>query len=258
MREYISARHSKIINTVNERGTVSVQDLCQMFDVSPLTIRRDLAYLESINLISRYHGGACSLNLSPITSFGDTFYNKINQQAEEKKRIGKKAAEFVMDNDIVFMNSGTTVLQFLNALNSKLKLTIVTNNAAVTQHPLGENISILMLGGEFHSQLCSYSGELTIQNINDIYSSVAILGVNALDFERGIMTSYYQECGVNNAMINHCRGKVIILADHTKIGKLSHFVSSPLSQINIVITDNACPTAYISELESRGIQVVTV
>lgn len=256
MRDYMALRHNKIIEMVNERGTVTVQDLCQVFDVSPLTIRRDLAHLESMHLVSRHHGGASRVGPNPITSFGDTFQNKIEQQAGEKMRIGKRAAEFVSDEDIVFMNSGTTVLQFLSALNAGRKLTIVTNNAASTQYPLGENISLMMLGGEFHSQLCSVSGELTVQNLNDIYSSVTVLGVNALDFERGLMTSYYQECGVNNAMINHSRGKVIILADHTKIGKLSHFVSSPLSKVDIVITDDACPPAYVSELENRGIQVV--
>ena len=228
-----------------------------MFDVSPLTIRRDLAHLESINLISRYHGGASRLSSQTLTSFGDSFQNKIDQQAAEKKRIGRKAAEFISDRDIIFMNSGTTVLQFLSALTAR-RITVVTNNAAATQCDLDENISLLMLGGEFHSQLCSFSGELTIQNIDEIYSSVTILGVNALDFDRGIMTNYFQECGVNNAMISHCRGKVIILADHTKIGKLSHFVSSPLSKIDIVITDNACPPAYVNELESRGIQVEVV
>lgn len=256
MKLKINSRHKKILDVVNEQGRISNEELCEMFDVSPVTIRRDLIDMEAKKLITRYHGGAKRMN-TPVTSFGDSFQSKIAQQADEKMRIGLKATEYVNNRDIVFMNSGTTVLKFLTALSGK-KLTVITNNAAAAQCDLDEGISLMMLGGDFHRQLCSFSGEMTIRNIDDIYSSVTFLGANAIDFDRGIMSNCYQECGVNNAMINHSRGKVIILADHTKIGKLSHFVSSPLSKIDIIITDSSCPASYVSELEARGVKVEIV
>ena len=112
-------RESKIIEYVNEHGSATVTELSNYTKVSEITIRRDLERLESRKAVIRYHGGA-KKNTSlegkdPIMEFKA----KEAKMCDEKKRIGKKAAELIKDGDIVFMNSGTTVLTFLECLEKK-------------------------------------------------------------------------------------------------------------------------------------------
>ena len=101
-------------------------------------------------------------------------------------------------------------------------------------------------------------GEITVNTIGGIYSNCTILGVKALDPERGMTTWNYQECGVNAAMIGHTRGKVILLADHSKIGKVSNYVSSSLDKIDLIITDSGCDPEAIAAFQEKGVEVIVV
>ena len=91
-----------------------------------------------------------------------------------------------------------------------------------------------------------------------IYSTCTVLGVNALDLENGMTTSVYQQSMINKSMINHTKGKVILLADSTKMGRISNFVSASLSSIQIIVTDDKCPPAYVEGFREKGIEVFIV
>ena len=155
------------------------------------------------------------------------------------------------------MNSGSTVLFFLEAIKDK-HVTVVTNNAMVPFCEKQVCVELLSLGGNYMERAKSFVGEITVNTINGIYSNCAVLGVNALDPERGMTTWNYQECGVNDAMINHTRGKVILLADHTKIGKVTNYVSSSLDKIDLIITDDGCDPKYVSVFKEKGVDVIVV
>jgi DeoR family fructose operon transcriptional repressor len=257
MRDTMHSRHIKLINYLQEHRDAKVQDLSDLLKVSPLTIRRDLEQLKSKEMLERYHGGVRKVNLSNGLAAKSGFFFKETVMVEEKQRIGEKAAEFVHNDDMIYMNGGTTVLYFMSSLKGK-KVTIVTNNAAALHCKRDEDVTLLMLGGEYQERSESFVGEITVNTINNIYSSCAILGVNALSLDRGMTTSIYQECSINDAMISHCNGKVIVLADHTKMGKIANFVSASLSKIDIVITDDQCPDVYIKGLKENGIEVIMV
>ena len=250
-------RESKIIEYVNEHGSATVTELSNYTKVSEITIRRDLERLESRKAVIRYHGGA-KKNTSlegkdPIMEFKA----KEAKMCDEKKRIGKKAAELIKDGDIVFMNSGTTVLTFLECLEKK-NVTVATNNTAALDCQLSSGIDILMLGGNYSCRTRSVEGDFTCNQIMGIYSTCTVLGVNALDLENGMTTSVYQQSMINKSMINHTKCKVILLADSTKMGRISNFVSASLSSIQIIVTDDKCPPAYVEGFREKGIEVFIV
>lgn len=250
-------RENMIIDYINNHGSASVAELSSYVQMSEITVRRDLERLEEKKAIIRYHGGARKIanaeGDSPIAEFGE----KEVEMRDEKMRIGRKACEFVQDDDIVFMNSGTTVLNFLKGLNKK-NVTVVTNNTAALECELNPEIDILILGGTYYNRTRSVGGEFTCNQIMGIYSTCTVLGVNALDLENGMTTNVYQESTINKSMINHTKGKVILLADSSKMGKLSNYVSAPLSNIHIIITDSQCPESYIQGFRERGIEVFIV
>lgn len=253
----VRQREKKIIEYIAEHGTGTVSELSNAFCVSEITIRRDLSRLAEEKVLKRYHGGA-KLHIPTNAELKCAeFQQKSTLMLDEKRRIGNCACSFIKDNDIVFMNSGTTVLQFLTQLE-KQGVTIVTSNAAAFDCPINPGVEILALGGNYDSRTRSMCGEFTINNIMGIYSTCTILGANGLDVKEGMTTSVYQECTINNAMINHTKGKVILLADSTKIGKISSYVSSPLSKIDVIITDINCPETYIDGFHQQNVEVIVV
>lgn len=260
MRASIRIRRKKIEEYINEFQAVSIQELSDMLGVSLPTIRRDLIALEDEKIIERFHGGVRkkrTANYIHGSLEENEYIFRLEKKKEEKKRIAQKAIEFIRDNDIVFMNSGTTVLNIFSSLDCK-NITVVTNNVAAIKFEALENIDLILLGGVYNKRLQSLLGELTTNSIKSIFSNCTILGVNGLDIERGMTTSVYQECSINDAMIQQCNGKVILLADSSKIGFVANFVSAPLSKIDILITDDGCPPQYLQRLRDKGIEVYVV
>ena len=259
MRTVNNSRRLQIANYVKQKGEASVQELSEYFAVSPLTVRRDLTALEEQKLLLRYHGGAKALVQSDTANDNGNYEFDLTSvpRVEEKKRIGEKACEFLKNDDIIFMNSGSTVLFFQEAIRDK-HVTVVTNNARAPFCSKQPGVEILSLGGNYMERSKSYVGEITVNTIGGIYSNCTILGVKALDPERGLTTWNSQECGVNAAMIGHTRGKVILLADHSKIGKVSNYVSSSLDKIDLIITDSGCDPEAIAAFQEKGVEVIVV
>ena len=253
----VRQREKAILGYLDVNRKASVSELSEALSVSEVTIRRDLIRMDEEKKITRFHGGARLFEMKPGESANTEFLQKCASMAEEKRRIGLYACRFIHDGDIIFMNSGTTVIQFFQQLD-KSDITVVTNNAAALACRHRPGIELLMLGGIYNERTRSVGGEITTNCLNGFYSSCTILGVNALDTVEGMTTSVYQESTINNAMISHTRGKVIVLADSSKMGKISRYVSSPLSMIDVIITDSGCPQEFITNFKHQNIEVVVV
>jgi DeoR family transcriptional regulator, fructose operon transcriptional repressor len=250
----VYARQMRILDILRERGTARVEDLGKALEVSQVTVRRDLDLLSQKGFLVRKHGGATLPPQSEILP-ERRLVEKGILNIDEKKRIAERAIQLVADEEILFMNSGSTVLFFFRALQHR-KVKVITNNAATIGAERDPQIELMILGGEYREQSQSLVGEFALSTIRDIYSSNTFLGTNALSLERGLTTSVYQECSINQAMIQNTHGKVIVLADYSKMGRVANFVSSPLSSVNVVVTDDRCPEDFRKQLEDRGIEVI--
>lgn len=247
-------RRLKILESVRSRGMATVEELSSSLGVSPITIRRDLDHLCGEGSLIRRHGGAV-----PVETESSVPEKNLSEKdilnIEAKNRIAAAAVALLEDDEIIFMNSGSTTLCFLRALAGR-RVKIITNNVAALGVPASPGLELMILGGEYRQQSQSLVGEFALSAIRDIWADHTFLGTNGLSLERGLTTSVYQECSVNQAMIDHTHGKVVILADSSKMGKVANFVSSPLSNVDIVVTDSECPDSFQRELQARGIQVI--
>ncbi|MDH7483734.1 MAG: DeoR/GlpR family DNA-binding transcription regulator, partial [Spirochaetales bacterium] len=163
-------RREKILEIVNARGRASVQELAAALDTSEITIRRDLAELSSAGLIQRSHGGAVSNRSGEMPEPTERFFNEKDVlNIEEKKRIAARAAQLIQDGQTVFMNSGTTTLCFLRALQGR-RIRVITNNAAAIGLDPGPGVELVILGGEYREQSRSLVGEFTLQAISNVYA----------------------------------------------------------------------------------------
>ena len=250
-------RHLSILDRLSENERVRVDELAQELKVSTVTVRRDLDYLNEHGFLIRTHGGATRLHPRQVMQQESRFVEKGGVNVAEKERIGVRAASAVSENDIIFLNSGSTAMTFLRALRD-IHVRVITNSAAAIDHQIDPLVELLVLGGEYREQSRSFVGEFALNTLRNIYSNHTVLGTNGFSLDHGLTTTVFQECTINQAMIENTHGNVIVLADHSKIGHVSNFVSAPAEAVDVLVTDSGCPDDFIAAAQERGIEVIIV
>ncbi|MBN2628205.1 MAG: DeoR/GlpR transcriptional regulator [Spirochaetales bacterium] len=251
-RRVSAIRQDRIVDILSQDGKVDVNELSEEFDVSPITIRRDLDVLDQQGKIERVHGGAKAKN-------GETREHRLTEKGHlnvlEKRAIAKKAVELIRDGDTVFLNSGSTTLEVVRQLSGK-NVRIITNNAAVLQVKKDPLVEVYLVGGEFREASQSLVGDMAIYTLREIYSNCTILSTNSIHALKGLTCSVQQETGVNRMMVDHCHGQVIVLADSSKLGMVANFPTMPLDKVDVLITDEKSEREEIDAFRNEGLEVL--
>ncbi len=253
-RSIIQDRQHRLLDYIRSSNTLSVTEASRLLSVSQITIRRDFKLLEEKNLITRFHGGASFNN-----SFSDHeifLEEKKSLNEHIKDCIGKHAASIIAEGSTVFLNSGTTTLAVLKHLNGR-RVRVITNNALAAASVWSDSIELILTGGECRNSSKSLVGSFATDVISKVYSNYCILGANGVS-EIGTTTSVYPETQINEAMVSRCDGKVIIVADGSKIGKSHNFFSVPSGKIDILVTDSSADPEELKKTAAKGIEVITV
>lgn len=250
--QVISQRRQRLLDQLEQRGTMRVSDLAEILSCSELTIRRDFDEFAAQGLIERFHGGARIVDqLKRETPFDDKPY----LCAAEKDAIGAAAAEFVKDDDTVLLNGGTTTLAVLHHLKGR-RIRVITNNAAATSEIGDSGIELIVIGGEYRPKSRSLFGDLALVTLSQIHASICILGTNGVSARTGLTTSVYSEAAINRLMADHCTGNVIAVADGSKVGVTSNFASNPLSKINVLITNSSASQDELAAIRAAGVRTI--
>ena len=252
-------RQQEIVRKIAAVGVVGVNELSEEFQVAEMTIRRDLDLLVEQGLIERTHGGAKAITAVETRDYyaGRLWKDKKLLRREQKHRIGSYAAGIVESGDTIFVNSGSTTLAFLEALT-------VPNIKVISNHPFApvvvesERISVISTGGELRRESYTLLGEAASRVLMECYASKAFIGVDGISCAHGLTTPVQSEAWMNRIMIEHTNGPVFVLADSSKIGKASHFLTAPIDRIDKLVTDNGASEAQINELRACGVEVIVV
>ncbi len=245
-------RQQRIIDLLQKRGVVRVQDLSDMFNVSFLTIRRDLDALEQQGLLERSHGGAVLRQNMPQEPL---FSQKMQRFRAQKSQIAHLTAQMIDDGDMVLINSGSTTLEVIRELLDK-QITIITNNIAAAHLAEDCACEVIMLGGKYRSQSQSVAGDFALQSLSQVYANKAVIGVDGFSMKYGLTTPIMQEAEVTRTMIERTLGKVIVVADSKKIGVVSNFKTVSVDQIDCLVTDQGGKDFLEDgELEKSGISL---
>jgi len=242
----VDSRRSKLLEALKQNGQVKVSDLAEEFNVSPLTIRRDLQYLEDTKKLERFYGGASIIN--------DNTHSEEDDVTIYRKLIAQYAASLVEDGDTIFINTSSTALQMIKYIKDK-RVTVITNNgkAIFTEHL--PNVSVILTGGELREFKEAMVGEFATNNLERVSAKKSFLGCTGLSLESGMTTEMLNEVNINQLMFRRVTGSSYILADHTKLGKNSSFVSCSLNNIHNIITDELANPIIINEFKARGVHV---
>lgn len=247
-------RQDQILEILHQKGEVFVKNLSDQFNVSPITIRRDLDTLTEQNAVDRVHGGAV---IKRDFRQEALFDEKGHQHMAEKRRIAIAAVEQIPDNAVIFLNSGSTTLEVLKQIKNK-HVRVVTNNAASIHVERDPQVELFLVGGEYRKSSQSLVGDIATHSLSRVMSCCTILGINGINRKFGLTTTVQQEVSVNSMMVEQCNGPVIVVADSSKIGVVSNFPSISIGNISTLITDSNADPAHLREFESLGIEVITV
>ena len=247
-QQSVNQRHTEMLSLIRQRQEILVHELCQIFNVSPMTVRRDLQLLEEKGQIRRFHGGATIDQENAVSR------DRMDLSVC-RGMIAHYAASLVRDGDVILINGSTTALTMLDYLEGK-RVTVYTNNGLVVGRSYPENIQIQLFGGMLRADHI-LTGDLTLRNLMDIHADKAFLGCIGISPGGEILCGIPSELGVNETMIAHA-DKYYILADHTKMGRSSAYASFMLEKKGCIITDDFAPTEVTDRLRDGEMEVVRV
>jgi DeoR/GlpR family transcriptional regulator of sugar metabolism len=250
---FTSVRQHKILEILQSNPSVRVSYLSELFGVSEVTIRRDLDQMHEARQIQRIRGGAIRVERAAPEPPADY---RTMEKADEKRRIGKAAAAMIHDGEIVFIGSGTTALEVAKNLTGRKKLTVITNAMNVINTlAFEESITLIHTGGLLRLSEFSFIGYITEQSLRDLHPQKVILGIHAFSLKDGLMNDYLPEVTTDRAILQ-AAPEVILVADHSKFGKISVAFVAPVSAVHKVVTDSGIRPEIVAELKRMNIEVI--
>lgn len=247
----IEKRREQILKIIEYQSNVTVDELSKRLNTSAITIRRDLDFFESKNLIERYHGGA---SISKVNFTTNIFSSSLTIN---KHAIAKAAARFVEDGDTIFINTSSTALLMIEYIKAK-QVTIITNNGKAIFAKGNENLFIVLTGGELRMPKESLVGDFAMNNLNRVKATKCFLGCSGISFDGGFTTAVLQEVAINELMLKNTTGLKFVLADINKVGRTHSFLSGSISDLDYLITDITADKSEVDKLRKSGLKVLQV
>lgn len=256
-------RRRKIIEQLESEGTVKTSQLASLFSVSEVTIRRDLEILKEDGKLEKVHGGAVANEEGFKSSYhGDTitfepsFQEKSKVNKKEKARIGKEAASLIKDGSSVFIGTGTTTMQIVRNLGETQGLTVVTNSL---NHGLelssDPEVELLMTGGQVRPNTSALLGPIAKRSLDEIYVDTMFLGVNGISIDQGCTVPTLREADMARR-VTKMANEVIVVADFSKFGKVSHARIGSIDDVDIVVTDSGLGEGYKKSFSDLDIELI--
>lgn len=252
-------RINEIRNLILKDKKVLVNDLCERFKVSDVTIRKDLLVLQKEGLIKKIYGGAL-LYEQPTLITSQSLQNPSNNMDNyliEKDKVAEIAVSQINDNDTIFLGSGATCCLLAKKLNRYKNLTIVTNNISALQDLLKFSCKLFVIGGEVTSvDSCTYFSSLehVEQYLKSIYFSKAFTSCSGLDLNAGVTVNSIISTYIYRALSN-INQRWYMMVNENKFNRTGIYKVAELDQIHCFICDNL-PLNYEKYFEEKQISLI--
>lgn len=246
-------RRQLILERLKERGAIRTSELSELFAVSEMTIRNDLKELLQRGMLERIHGGAITKDK---VTFEPSYHDKTILHSEEKRRIGQAAATLIEEGMAVFIGNGTTTMQIVKHLDGSKRITAFTNslNHAIELSEI-PSVDLSVIGGHLRGKSYAMVGPLAKQSLEFVYFDLIFLGVDGISFEQGLTIPSLNEADTARALLKRAR-QAIIVADHSKFGKVTHGKIADIEEIDRVITDDKVDERYKEKLAELNVELI--
>lgn len=251
----MTRRCQAIIALLSREEEVTVKALADRFQVSLMTIYRDLRWLANEGLIIRTAGGAI---ISPGPEYGRRWKERVHQQSHTKARLGAVTAGMLQDGETVIFDAGTTVLEVARHLIPGRHLITVTNSlptaATLQEH---EHVIVIMPGGQLYPDVMSLLGASAMKFFEDVHADTLVLSASAVSIAQGLMNASLDLAVMERVMLQQAQ-RVILVTDYTKFQRFAKFTVSPIQSVDYLVCDDRMPFTVQKRLEEQGIHVKLV
>ena len=245
-------RQSAITEAVMAAGAVRIEELATRFDISVMTVHRDLDELEGRGLLRKSRGVATALS-SALVESSDVY--RASRQLAEKEAIAHAALDFIEPGQAIMLDDSTTTLHLLPHLSAKKPLTVITNTLTIMEELRSANgITMLGLGGQYYNWCSAYMGRITTTTIENLRADLLVMSTSAISDDVAFHQTQ-ETVDVKRAMFESSSRR-ILLADHTKFERRALHAMLPLSQFDAVIVDTGIDPEHLKRLRDKGINVV--
>ncbi|MFI2783112.1 DeoR/GlpR family DNA-binding transcription regulator [Streptomyces sp. ALB3] len=254
-------RWTRLLEILSDQGHLDVLDAAERLGCSAATVRRDLDELARQNLLTRTRGGA----VVSAVAYDLPLRYKAARKADEKQRIARAAAELIPAGSTVGLNGGTTTSEVARELALRpeppgggVALTVVTNAINIANElAVRPQVKIVVTGGVARPNSYELVGPLVDSVLRTLALDCTILGVDAVHPRFGAATHDESEAGANRALAE-CAGKVIVVADSSKLGRRAFAQVCETSAVSVLVTDRDAPEDVVEEFTGLGIDVLRV
>lgn len=246
-------RQMSILQHLTRHNSLEVAQLSKLLAVSPSTIRRELKAMEESGLLVRTHGMA---RLPTPIHYEFPYENRAAQQVAAKRKIAAAAKNLIQPGAVVGLSGGTTSTELARQLRAMEDITIVTNAVNIAlelQGQLGKRV--MVTGGLLNQNSYELVGYQVTQSLQNVHLDQAFLGASGIDLEFGFSMADEPEAVVARAF-QAAADKVIMIADHTKIGKATFARFCALPEVDLLITDDGLSDEQRAALEETGLRVL--
>lgn len=251
---FATQRHQQMLEMIRVDGRADVSTMADHFRVTPETIRRDFTTLERRGLVRRVHGGAI-----PVHRLGyePALAQRLQTLPEEKARIAQAAIRELPEGGAIALDAGSTVGRMVELLPQNLNLIVVTHAHTLASALAGmPKVTLHLVGGAVRTTTMAAVGPWAEREYSEVHVDVAFIGVNGLTVENGLSTPDLEEASVKRTIIDHAQ-RVVVLADHTKLGRNEFGIIAGIDRVDAIITDHMADRTLLAEFEATGIEVIT-
>ena len=247
-------RRQKMLLIINQQGTATTAELSDQFAVSEMTVHRDLKFLESSGRVEKTYGGVIVRNSLVETEFERRRLTNV----DAKQTIGKAAADLVEDGDTILIDASSTCLLMIPDLALKNNLTVFTTGVTVTQQLSAfSNVELHSTGGMVLNGTDSFTGAMAIESLKKIHVDKCFIGASGITAPYGIFDPILSVAEVKKFSAA-AANEVIVLADRSKLGRVTKFKVLPFSEIDLIITDAEEDTLCVKEIREQKVELLLV
>lgn len=248
-------RRDRVLQMTIDQGYCTTAELSHALGVSEMTVRRDIAKLETSGMLRSVHGGVTSL--TPAALMGSDFRERESAKMEIKRALALSAIDFIAPSGIIAIDAGTTTSEISLILPLDRRLSVVSNSLPVFNNLVGApNVELLALGGTLHPDSLSFAGPLALQGIAELRIGTLFLGASGIS-ERGVFCGNDFDAVTKRALID-VADKVVLVSDSSKLTETAMARVCPLSAIDHLIVDSNVSADQRRMLEHHEIRVTVV
>jgi DeoR/GlpR family transcriptional regulator of sugar metabolism len=245
-------RHRKMLEELGAKGRVQVLHTARALGVTEVTIRRDLALLETEGLLSKTYGGAVPV----VPEVNVSARYRQTRRTGAKRIIGRLASALIKDGDIIYLEAGSTCYEIIPHLVERRNLTIIVNSLYLMRR-LGKLMrhKIIIIGGQYRPERMDMVGPAAEMTISQMGGFKAFTGADDITIDAGISGADVVTVGFAKLVLRKA-SEVIFVGDHTKFDNPALYKIADIDQLDYIVTDKKPGDMWLEVAKRKNIELI--